>query len=243
MPSGTGPFFACSRLHRHRTPAHRETLPATATEAPERRTSAGARRGRRGPRSRGPPQAQADREGLSSHGPRESRGRGGRRPGTREGRGTRSSPPARDPGACAPREGWHTRPGKQCQRQGFKLQPRRSRAAPRGDHSTGRTLPRLLLRSRSARCLAVRKVTPENQGKKTAGVDGVQSVPPPQRLALGHTWSLGQAVQPGRRVWIPQPGTPEQRPLGMPVMADRALQSVVQAALAPEGEARCAPHR
>jgi RNA-directed DNA polymerase len=125
----------------------------------------------------------------------------------------------------------------------FKLQTRIYRAARRGDHRTVRNLQRLLIPSRSARCLAVRKVTQENQGKKTAGVDGVKSLTPPQRLALAHSLRLGQSVQPVRRVWIPKPGTTEQRPLGLPVMADRARQSVVQAALEPEGEARFDPNR
>jgi len=86
-------------------------------------------------------------------------------------------------------------------------------------------------------------VTQENQGKKTAGVEGVKSVTPSQRRALAHTLSLGQPVQPVRRVWIPQPGTPEQRPLAIPVMGDRALQSLVKAAREPAWEARFEPNR
>src|SRR4030095_9666078 len=159
-----------------------------------------------------------------------------------EGRGTSSSRHAIDTGACAPMDGWNTLPWKKFHRHVFKLQTRIYRASNRGDHRTVRKLQRLLLRSRSARCLAVRKVTQENQGKKTAGVDGVKSLTPPPRLRLVHTLCWGQPVLPVRRVWLPKPGTTEQRPLGIPVMADRALQSLVKAALEPEWEARFAPH-
>jgi len=41
-----------------------------------------------------------------------------------------------------------------------------------------------LVKSYYARLLAVRKVTQDNQGKKTAGVDGVVAISPEQRLNL-----------------------------------------------------------
>jgi RNA-directed DNA polymerase len=140
--------------------------------------------------------------------------------------------------ALAPMDGWNTIPWKRLQRTVFKLQKRIYRASRRGDVTAVRKLQRLLIRSRSARLLAVRKVTQENQGKKTAGVDGVKSLTPPQRLALADTLKLGNKVKPVRRVWIPKPDTTEQRPLGIPVMADRALQALVKAVLEPEWEAR-----
>ena len=40
------------------------------------------------------------------------------------------------------------------------------------------------MKSKAARLLAVRRVTQENQGKKTAGVDGVKSVRPKERLLM-----------------------------------------------------------
>jgi RNA-directed DNA polymerase len=49
---------------------------------------------------------------------------------------------------------------------------------------------------------------------------------------------LGQKAKPVRRVGIPKPDTIEQRPLGLPVLADRALQALVTSALEPEWEAR-----
>ncbi|MCC5655423.1 reverse transcriptase/maturase family protein [Nostoc sp. XA010] len=47
---------------------------------------------------------------------------------------------------------------------------------------------------------------------------------------------------PTRRVWIPKPGRDEKRPLGIPVMYDRALQAVAKAALEPESEAVFEPN-
>jgi RNA-directed DNA polymerase len=39
--------------------------------------------------------------------------------------------------------------------------------------------------------------------------------------------------QPVRRVWIPKPGTRERRPLGVPTVRDRVVQTAVKAALEP----------
>ena len=139
-------------------------------------------------------------------------------------------------------DGWNTIPWKRVQRTVFTLQKRIYRASRRGDVRAVRKLQRLLMRSRSARLLAVRRVTQENQGKKTAGVDGVKSLTPPQRLALVDTLRLGNRAKPVRRVWIPKPETTEQRPLGIPVIADRALQALAKAALEPEWEARFEPN-
>jgi RNA-directed DNA polymerase len=100
----------------------------------------------------------------------------------------------------------------------------------------------LLVTSRSAKLLAVRRVTQDNRGKRTAGVDGVKSLTPPQRLALATTLTLPTMASPTRRVWIPKPGTDEQRPLGIPVMHDRAAQALLTLALEPEWEARFEPH-
>jgi RNA-directed DNA polymerase len=98
------------------------------------------------------------------------------------------------------------------------------------------------MRSWSNRALAVRRVTVENQGKKTAGVDGVKSLSPAARLELIGQLKLTGKSKPTRRVWIPKPGRDEKRPLGIPTMYDRALQAVVKAALEPEWEARFEPN-
>src|SRR5262249_2153210 len=116
------------------------------------------------------------------------------------------------------------------------------RASRRGDNKAVHRLERLLMRSWSARCLAVRRVTQDNRGKRTAGVDGVKSLTPPERLDLVRDLRLSGKPQPVPRVWIPQPGTAEKRPLGIPTMRTRAAQTVVRLALEPEWEARFEPN-
>src|SRR2546428_13053474 len=81
-----------------------------------------------------------------------------------------------------------------------------------------------------------------DRGKRTAGVDGIKSLTPPQRLRLAQTLSLSPKVQPVRRVWIPKPSTTEHRPLGIPVMADRAGQAGAKLAFEPEWEAKFEPN-
>jgi len=137
--------------------------------------------------------------------------------------------------------GWTTVPWKHVQRTVFKLQTRIYRASRRGEVQAVRRLQRLLVTSRSAKLLAVRRVTQDNRGKRTAGVDGVKLLTPPQRQRLATTLALPTKASPLRRVWIPKPGTDEQRPLGIPTMRDRAAQALLKLALEPEWEARFEP--
>src|SRR5215831_1810448 len=137
--------------------------------------------------------------------------------------------------------GWNTLPWTRIQRQVFKLQKRIYQATRRHDVRTVRKLQRLLLHSWSTRLLAVRQVAQDNRGKRTAGVDGVKSLTPPQRLALAQSLTL-DGITPVRRVWIPKPGSTDQRPLGIPTMADRARQTLVKSVLEPEWEARFEPN-
>ncbi|NET10038.1 MAG: group II intron reverse transcriptase/maturase [Symploca sp. SIO2B6] len=105
-----------------------------------------------------------------------------------------------------------------------------------------RMLQRLLMKSRAAKLLAVRRVTQENKGKKTAGVDGVKALTPRQRLELVNELRIDGKAMPTRRVWIPKPGRSEKRPLGIPVMKDRAKQKLIELALDPEWEAIFEPN-
>jgi len=86
------------------------------------------------------------------------------------------------------------------QRNVFKVQKRIYQASQRDDVKTVREFQRLLMNSRSAKLLTVRKVTQDNRGKGTAGVDGVKALTPPQRLKLAHTLSIGHKARAVRRV-------------------------------------------
>jgi hypothetical protein len=81
-----------------------------------------------------------------------------------------------------------------------QFQPRIFKAARRGALKTVHRLQRLQLRSRAACYLAVRKVTQDTWGKKTAGVDGVKARSPRQRLDLAASLTLTATAQPTRRV-------------------------------------------
>ena len=124
----------------------------------------------------------------------------------------------------------------------YKLQKRIYKASGRGDVRTVRRLQKLITKSWYAKLLSVRRVTQDNQGKKTAGVDGVKSLSPKKRFLLVNKLKPRTKVSPTRRVWIPKPGKDEKRPLGIPTMYDRALQSLVKLAIEPEWEARFEPN-
>src|SRR5262249_8990651 len=104
-----------------------------------------------------------------------------------------------------PIDAWHDIPWKRLERDVYRLQKRIYQASLRGDTRTVQHLQRLLMKSWSAKCLAVRRVTQDNQGKRTAGVDGVKDLAPQHRLTLSQDLKLPQKAKPLRRIWIPKP--------------------------------------
>jgi len=140
---------------------------------------------------------------------------------------------------------WNSIPWRALQRKVFKLQNRIYQASRRGDVKTVHRLQRLLLKSRSATFIAVRRVAQENQGKRTAGIDGLASLRSEKKLALALKIlkdPITPKAKPLRRVWTPKPDTNEKRPLGIPVMEDRARQALAKMALEPEWEAKFEPN-
>jgi RNA-directed DNA polymerase len=124
----------------------------------------------------------------------------------------------------------------------FKLQKRIYQASSRGDVKLVHQLQKLLFKSESAKLLAVRRVTQDNRGRKTAGVDGVASLKPKERLQLAEDLKLKDKSDPVRRVWIPKSGKTEMRGLGIPTIATRAEQTLVKLVLEPEWEAKFEPN-
>jgi len=126
------------------------------------------------------------------------------------------------------------------------MQKQIAHATRQGDRRAVHLLQQQLIASEAARLLAVRRVTEENEGKHTAGVDGIKSLAPAARLAMASTihpanWHQ-QPCRPVRRVWVPKPGTLEQRPLGILPMIDRCKQALVKLALEAEWEIQFEPH-
>ena len=142
----------------------------------------------------------------------------------------------------APMKEWNKVNWRKLEKRLFKLQKRIFRASQRGDVRAVRRLQKTLMKSWTAKMIAVRRVTQENKGKNTAGIDGVKSLTARKRLDLVANLKVYRRACATRRVWIPKPGRKEKRPLGIPTMYDRALQALVKQALEPEWEARFEPN-
>ncbi|GHO58281.1 hypothetical protein KSB_67560 [Ktedonobacter robiniae] len=143
---------------------------------------------------------------------------------------------------------WNKLPWRKLEQHCFRIPKRIYRAKQNGNTRKVEKLQKLLMKSEAARLLAVRRVTQDNQGKKTAGVDGIKSVPPQERFALAQhihpkNWKHSKRPLPVRRVWILKSGKPnERRPLGIPVMMERSKQALVKLALEPAWEAVFEPN-
>ena len=124
-----------------------------------------------------------------------------------------------------------------------RLRQRIFTATQAGDLAKARNLQKLMLRSRANALLSVRRVTEVNAGRETAGIDGMTALLPQSKAELAdwlHRRAEPWKPKPVKRVFIPK-ANGRQRPLGIPVIADRALQALTLGALEPEWEARFEP--
>src|SRR5580693_4665640 len=100
--------------------------------------------------------------------------------------------------ASAPMYGWDSIPWNKVQRSVFKLQKRIYQASLQGNRKEVRSLQRLLMSSRAAKLLAVRRVSQDNSGKKTVGIDGVKALSKRQRLQMANRLTITGSAKPVR---------------------------------------------
>jgi RNA-directed DNA polymerase len=137
---------------------------------------------------------------------------------------------------------WQTINWSNAHRVVRRLQARSVQATQAGRWGKVKALQRLLTRAFSARAVAVRRVT-ENPGKHTPGVDGATWTTPAQKTAAVQALRpRGYRPRPLRRVSIPKRGSAKLRPLGVPVMLDRAMQTLYLLALDPIAEVTSDPN-
>ena len=124
-----------------------------------------------------------------------------------------------------------------------RLRQRIFTASQVGDLKRVRNLQKLMLRSRANTLVSVRRVAERNAGRLTAGIDGERALTSSAKAALTvevHRERSSWQARPVKRIFIPK-ANGKQRPLGIPVLRDRALQARVVNALEPEWEARFEP--
>ena len=143
--------------------------------------------------------------------------------------------PSTDASSTPPPLTWKTIDWSRVRQEVRRLQMRIAKATQAGQHRKAQALQWVLTHSRSAKLLAVHRVT-TNRGAKTPGVDNVIWRTDRQKLQAAFNLKRhGYRPRPLRRHYIPKPNG-KLRPLSIPTLHDRAMQALYALALAPIAE-------
>lgn len=138
-------------------------------------------------------------------------------------------------GASSTSVTWDTINWKNTETEVHRLQIRIAKAVSEGRHGKVKALQWLLTHSFHAKLLAIKRVV-QNKGAKTPGVDKVVWKTPQQKIDAARSLTRrGYQTQPLRRIYIPKKDG-RQRPLSIPTMKCRAMQSLHLLALLPVAE-------
>ena len=129
---------------------------------------------------------------------------------------------------------------RNCEEYVLSIQRRLDKVVADNDKNSIQRLFDLLIRkSVAVKVLATWRITQRNQGKYTAGVDGI-AIPKNQsrnvqnqlRLKMLDKIDINKNPDSIRRVFIPKPNG-KQRPFGIPTLHDRIIQEILRIALEP----------
>jgi RNA-directed DNA polymerase len=130
---------------------------------------------------------------------------------------------------------WHSIDWKKVWRNVRRLQARIVKAVREGRWGKVKALVHLLTHSFRGRALAILRVI-SNSGANTPGVDGITwNTPEAKTAAFSSLRRHGYRPQPLRRLYVPK-SNGKMRPLGVPVLADRAQQALYLLAFDPIAE-------
>jgi len=128
---------------------------------------------------------------------------------------------------------------RQCEKYVRSIQRKFDKAVADNNKSKIRWYTHILSKkSRAAKILSVYRVTTLNQGKYTAGVDGVRMIRGRKRKneqtrkSLLSDIDISKKPSPIKRVSIPKPNG-STRPLGISTIADRIIQDILRMTLEP----------
>lgn len=133
---------------------------------------------------------------------------------------------------------WNKIDSQAAEKTVFRLQKRIFVASKANDNVKVHKLQRRLLKSPHAKYIAVRQVTQINDGRKTAGPDGLKNPNDKEKMELLYALSISNQPSPARTHRYPKPGKTGHRELTIFNLIDRCQQALIALALSPQWEPR-----